>query len=202
MKKVDIPENQIGEWRVEKFEVSKEDAKWFNLRGAISSEGGYIFPGVYTRLTRSGKVVMSDTPSEMRDHVRFVARTSGIVLINGLGLGMVLLNVLERDKVEKVIVNEISEEVIQLVAPFYTDPRVTINHADAYTWKPSNGERFHAIWHDIWDGKCTDHIPKMQKLHRRYSHWREPVCYQSSWGYEELLYRRKKEREQSAWFNR
>ena len=68
--KVDIPEGQSGDWKVEKFTVSEEEAKLNNLRAAFSfsDRGREIEPGEYTRLRRNGVVVLSDTPAEIRDH--------------------------------------------------------------------------------------------------------------------------------------
>ena len=129
---------------------------------------------------------MSDTPDEMKDHARFVREATGHVLINGLGIGMVLKNVLAKESVCTVTVNEISEEVIKMVAPHYSCECLTINHADAFTWKPAKGIKFDSIWHDIWADKCTDNLPEMTRLHRRYARWLNPEGYQGSWGKEQI----------------
>lgn len=192
MKKVNLPEGQSGIWKIEKFEVSEEDAKFENLRAmfSFSSRDQYIRAGVYTRLMRNGTIVMSDTPSEMQDHEYFVYKANGNVLINGLGLGVVLLNILEKSEVQKVIVNEISEDVITLVSPHYSDSRLTINHIDAFDWKSDNGDKYNAIWHDIWDYISEDNKKEMAKLCRKYSKWKADDCYQECWGRDRLRRRR------------
>ena len=58
--------------------------------------------------------------------------------------------------------------------------RVIINHADAFTWRP-NGERFNAVWHDIWNGISLDNHDGMKKLHRRYGRWLIQPAFNSSW---------------------
>lgn len=188
LQQVAIPVGQRGLWEVQQFTVSEDEAKFQNMRAAFSftDRGQYIRPGTYTRLMRSGKVIMSDTPSEMNDHSYFVRKAKGYVLINGLGLGMVLKNVLAKPEVETVIVNELSQDVIGLVAPHYQDDRLCVNHADALMWKPPRGIVFNAIWHDIWDDKCESNLQEMSKLHRRYARWLAPGGYQASWGREEI----------------
>src|SRR3990167_8481675 len=67
---VDVPEGASGVWRVERFTVSDDDIRLFNLRCAFQPGGGrwMIKPGTYTRLTCGSQLVMSDTPAEKRDH--------------------------------------------------------------------------------------------------------------------------------------
>lgn len=181
--KVDIPASGYGKWKVEKFTVSEKEAKFHNIRAMFSfgDKGRPIEPGAYTRLIRDGAVIMSDTPAEISDHLWFMQDAIGNVLLNGLGLGVVLKGVLLKKEVKRVIVNEISEDVIRLISPYFTDKRVTINHADAFTWKP-NGMRFNFIWHDIWDNICEDNLSEMKRLHRKYGHYLQKPSYQGSWG--------------------
>jgi len=179
--KVSVPEGRSGDWKVEKFTVSEEDARFFNMRAmfSFSNRGRMIESGTYTRLMRNGEVVMSDTPTEIGDHLWFMQDAMGNVLLNGLGLGVVLNGVLLEDRVEKVVVNEISEDVIKLIAPHFKDSRITINHADAFTWKPSL--RFNFVWHDIWDNICEDNLKDMKRLHRKYGHYLQSPHFQGSW---------------------
>ena len=181
--KVDIPEGQRGNWRIEKFTVSKKEADFQNMRASFSfsDRGQFIIAGEYTRLSCNASVVMSDTPSEISDHLRFIGQANGSILINGLGLGVVVKAILMKDNIEKIIVNELSEDVINLVGKYYADPRLTINHADAFTWNPK-GIRFNCIWHDIWTYISEDNLPEMKMLHRRYGHWLQKPFFQDSWG--------------------
>lgn len=166
---VSVPEGTSGAWRVEQYEVPAD--RWQGFRRVVP-------PGRYTRLTRNGKVIMSDTPDEKRDHMWFAQRARGNVLINGLGLGMVLGAILRKLEVSSVTIIENSPDVIRLVAPSYRDPRVTIIEADALEWRPAPGQRYDAVWHDIWDDICADNLPEMHKLHRRYG---RRAAFQGSW---------------------
>lgn len=155
--------------KVTRFTIDETAAEKSAFHAAIRGGRGYVPPGTYTRLTHRGCLVMSDTPDEMRDHLPIVRAACGHVLINGLGLGMVLGAVLAKPEVEAVAVVEIDPDVVELVAPHYASPRVTIHQADALTWRPPAGVRFGAVWHDIWPDICVDNLADMTRLKRRYA---------------------------------
>ena len=174
-----VPEGESGAWRVTKFTITEDDTKIFNLRASWHPGGRTISAGDFTRLTRSGKVIMSDTRAEIQDHMYFVRVARGNVLVNGLGLGVCLQMLLDKSDVVKITVIEQSEDVIKLVAPYFIRPhRVEIIHADAFDWKPPKGVRYDAVWHDIWDDICADNLPEMHKLHRKYG---RRTDWQGSW---------------------
>jgi len=170
---VNVPEGRLGDWSVERFEVSEEGAAFWNLRQYVNPQRGLrlISPGTYTRLTRGKTLVMSDTPSEVQDHLEAIGRAEGAVLIHGLGLGMVASACLDKPEVDHVTIVENSPDVIGLVGPWLKErygDRVEIIEADARTWKPPTGARWDMVWHDIWDDLCTDNLPEMHTLHRRF----------------------------------
>lgn len=191
MEKVTVPEGQSGDWRVERFTVTQKDVERQAMRAAFG-HCRFVPQGTYTRLMRGNQVVMSDTPDEMRDHWCAVHHARGSVLINGLGLGMVAQAILAKPEVTEVTVVETSEDVIQLVAPHYKDPRLTVVHADAFTFQPPKGKRYGAVWHDIWDEITPENLPEMARLHRRYGRrtdwqgsWARGLCERQAkaWGY-------------------
>jgi hypothetical protein len=115
-----LPEGARGRWKIERFTVSEDESFVASLRAVFSySAGGRgaLPPGTYTKLTRGGVIVMSDTPDEIADHQPAIRAARGHVLINGLGLGYVLGAVLGKPDVERVTVVEIDEDVIALVGP-------------------------------------------------------------------------------------
>lgn len=189
--KVDVPVGISGDWQVERFTVTEEDAKWSSVRAIASGSGRAVPSGTYTRLMHKKAVVMSDTPDEIRDHLEAIYQAKGNVLINGLGLGIVVQSVLNKEEVNSVTVIELSQDVIELVAQHYTDRfngRLEIIQADAFTWQPPKGIRYNAVWHDVWDNLCTDNLPEMHRLHRKYG---RQCDWQGSWGREFLeRYRR------------
>ncbi len=178
MRKVNTPEGVSGDWEVKKFTITPNAAAMSVFSyGTRAPE-----PGTYTKLTYNGQVIMSDTPAEMRDHYAPVRMTGASVLINGLGLGMVLLNCMRKWKTKRAIVVEKSEDVIKLVAPTYKSRygnRIEIVHADAFLYKPPKGLEFDMVWHDIWPDISADNYEEMKKLHRKYgriTEWQDSWC--------------------------
>lgn len=172
---VTIPEGSSGPWAVERFTVEKDSIQ--NIRLAFSGRG--CRPGTYTRLVHQKRgVVMSDTTAEQRDHIEFVWKAKGHVLINGLGLGMCLAAALKKPEVTNATVVEIDPDVISLVGRHYSDPRVEIVNSDAFEYQIPKGARYGAVWHDIWDDICSDNLPEMHKLHRKYG---RRCDWQGSW---------------------
>ena len=182
--RVDVPEGQSGDWRIERFTVDDAGASMHNLRDSIHGGGRGIVAGKYTKLMRGNTIVMSDTPAEIADHSYFVrSRAKGNVLINGLGLGWAVEALLQSEKVKTITVVEKSKDVINLVKQHYYDkcPKdkyLIIVHADALDYKPKRGQRFDAVWHDIWDYICGDNLEDMKTLHRKYG---RRCDWQGSW---------------------
>lgn len=88
---------------------------------------------------------------------------------------------LDKPAVDKVTVIEISPDVITLVGSYLKEhfgARLEIIEADAFTWQPPRGVRYGAVWHDIWDNICSDNLPEMHKLHRKYG---RRTDWQGSW---------------------
>lgn len=181
--KVDVPEGESGDYKVERFTVNQDDS----VMSFLTGKGRGVPSGTYTRLKGPGcwfGPVMSDTPDEYRDHFEAIYRATGHVLLNGLGIGCVLQCCAEKRKprVTKITVIEKSEDVIALVGPHYEEKygdRIEIIHADAFEYKPPKGVRYGMVWHDIWNDMCEDNLPQMHKLHRKYG---RRTDWQGSWG--------------------
>lgn len=172
---INVPDGISGDWSVSTFVVEDDD---LSQRISMWKSGRGVPGGTYKRLMRNGTVVMSNTPDEIRDFMNFLHNAKGSILINGLGLGVTLKALLNKPEVTDITVIENSEDVIKLVASSYTDPRLTIIHGDAFAWEPPKGKVYDAVWHDIWDNICSDNLPEMKKLHRKYG---RRAKYQESW---------------------
>lgn len=181
--KVWIPEGKEDGWEVVRFTVTEEEEKRASLRAVISfsSRGRYVPAGYYTALKHHGEIIMSDTPDEMRDFMGAIYKARGNCLINGLGLGVLLQAILEKDEVKHVTVIEKEKAVINLVGNFFQEKygeRVEIVEADAFDYKPPKGVHYDMVWHDIWDNICVTNLPEMHKLHRKYG---RRCTWQGSW---------------------
>jgi len=209
--KVDVPEGRSGAWAIEHFEITEKEAKFSQLRAAIntSGRGRSVTAGTYTNLVHyitsdQGLVshvvtIMSDTEAEIRDHLRVIYKAKGHVLIHGLGIGMVAKACLSKPEVESVTVVELQPDVIKLVGPWLeglaakANKRLTIIQGDAFTWKPPKEQKWDIVWHDVWNEICTDNLPQMSKLHRRFG---KRCSWQDSWSRELLQVYRREERKQ------
>lgn len=187
---LNLKSGKSGAWEVKRFTVTPEGAQFHNLRETINGRSRFIYAGDYFGLYRDGRVIMSNTPAEIDDHSCFMRKAYGKVLVGGLGLGMVLKCLLEKETVTKVTVVEKSSDVINLVASAYSDdPRVEIIHSDIFEYKPI--ERYDCAWFDIWDEISGNEYPEMKKLHRRfgrYVDWSDSWCRKKS----KELYTKKK----------
>jgi len=191
-----IPAGKAGDYAIEKFTITEEAAKRYNISLMFNFDFGRdVEPGDYTRLVYRpggklrGGVLMSDTTYETLSHLDAYINAMGDVLINGLGLGLIARAVLLKDEVRTVTINELSKDVISLVFPHLQKEfgdRVKVNNADALEWKPSNGERFNTVWHDIWMNICYDNYEEYKKLMRRYSRWLKKPHWQYCWAYGRL----------------
>ena len=180
-----VPEGQHGEWRVEQFVIPEDETDLYNMRLLFSGYGSRrVKPGTYTRLIRGHMFdpMMSDTPAEIRDCLplfRALENHGGRVLMNGLGLGLTVQAALSLPTVEHIDVVEIESDIISLVAPHYSDPRLTIHEGDALTYKFPKGTRWNVVWHDIWPSICGDNAEAMGRLNRRYGrrcNWQGAWC--------------------------
>lgn len=165
-----------GRVRIVEFNVSDSEAMLNNIR---SSGPMRIVPGTYKKLVIANEVVMSNTRMEIITNREFVLSAHGNVLINGLGLGMVVEQLLKKDRVEHITIIEKDQTVIDLVAPvFKNEERVTIIKACAFEYQPPKGVIYDFVWHDIWTYIHPNNLVEMTRLHRKYgkrSHW------QGSW---------------------
>jgi hypothetical protein len=196
---VDVPEGQSGEWRVERFVMDEAKAQLDAVMSIHNGHGRFVPAGKYTALYRNHTVIMSDTPDEIHDHLHFIHRATGRVLIAGLGLGVVLQAVASKPEVGRVLVIEKSPDVIKLVESHWKAKRwgkkFEVINADIFEWRPAPRETWNSAWFDVWDNLCTDNLEEMAKLHRRYA---RRVDNYASWGHRILKRKREQER-RSGW---
>lgn len=141
--------------------------------------------------------IMSDTPTEIREHELAIDGAEGDVLITGLGLGCIVSALLAKPEVTSITVVEIDRDVIALTAPYYEDePRVEIVNMDALgaaVLFQNEGRWFDFAWHDIWshiadrnldDDSLAEHGISYETM---FDAW-DPICeLQEAWAYHEAL---------------
>ena len=118
--KSNVPSGKKGRWKVEKFEITESQASLHRIQCWTHGNSREVEPGTYTKLTRDGHVIMSDTPAEIRDHSYFIHIAKGAVLVSGLGLGIVTEALLQKEtaQVEGLLEVSFSENLNQKEAFF------------------------------------------------------------------------------------
>lgn len=159
-----LTDKSIGDWSISHFEITEND---------LSAMIDGIPCGHYVRLMHKDDVVMSNTPMEERTNRYFTVNAHGDVLIGGLGIGMVLMDIQDKESVKSITIIEKNQEVIDLVAPqLPLNDKVKIICADVFDWKPDKDVKFDCIYMDIWDYISIDiYREEMIPLKRKYGHY-------------------------------
>lgn len=154
-----LKDGKVGNFELSHFEIGKDDM-YAMLHGIPS--------GKFIRLTNRGEVVMSDTSMEKRTNANFVRNAHGKVLIGGLGIGLILLAIQDKEEVEQITVVEKNKEVIELVGKqLPLNSKVSIVNDDVFTYKPLF--KYNTIYMDIWNYINKDvYKEEMKPLISRY----------------------------------
>jgi len=190
---VKVPIGKSGDWEVEEIVVKERE---FSQLISMMQTGRSVPGGTYKRLIRGNVTVMSNTPDEIRDFMGFYYEAKGSVLIHGLGIGVLVEALIQKEEVTDITIIENSPDVIKLSGPtYFNNPKVTIIQADCFSWESPKGKRYNAVWHDIWDNICSDNIEEMKILHRKYG---RKADYQESWC-RDLCEKQRRESKMSYW---
>lgn len=173
-------------------------------RGGFNREGD-----VHAQLYQGRTLWMSDTAEERRDHSFALHRTTGDVLVGGLGLGLFALAAMLKPEVESVTVIEINPEVVALVEPYLRRAagdcadKLTVIVADVFAWKPPKGAAWDCMWFDIWPTLCMDDLTEHTKLRRKFARRKQGPGYIDCWGSAWLKTQQRRERaEAQRWGGR
>ncbi|MBQ3989773.1 MAG: class I SAM-dependent methyltransferase [Bacteroidales bacterium] len=207
IKRFDFEEKKTkGEAQLVKFSVGKEQSMYSALRALINGfEGEYSTEGDYVKLYVGNTLMMSDTRMEKNSNLEFVRRAFGDVFIAGLGIGLIIHNI--KEKAEKGIVTSVtviekSQDVIDLISPYYKDMNIKYICGDVMEYKPKKDEKYDTVYFDIWPFISTDNLEDMRKLSYI---WRSHKKTEDSWiGYwqRDFLRRRREQerREELRWW--
>jgi len=172
-----LPPAEYGIAKIDHYEVSAFESRMSSMRRG----DGYCPEGKYARLLVGGRLMMSDTRMEHMTNYNFVRNARGNVLVAGLGLGMILHPILDKESVTSVTVIEKYADVIVLVGPTVQHPKLNIINADIYEWKPAKGTKYDCVYFDIWSEQSTDTLEDMKKLHLRFRSFKASDGWIESW---------------------
>lgn len=161
-----LKDGQVGDFKLQHYEISDNDF-YAIVRCGIPS-------GIYVRLINRGECVMSDTPMEKETNRDFVRNAHGNVLIGGLGIGLIILAIQDKEDVKQITVAEKNREVIELVGKqLPLNFKVNIVNDDVFEYKPLI--KYNTIYMDIWNYINEDIYSKQMKpLINRYRRYLVP----------------------------
>jgi hypothetical protein len=162
LNQVSVPAGKCGEAEIVIDTPTPAD----RLQGAL--HGMPLTKEHYTRLLIKGEPVMTDAEFEIRTNWDFDYNAKGNVLIAGLGIGLILGNVLKKESVKSVLVIEKSVDVVRLVYPTYDCEKLTVLWGDIFSFLPLPGEKYDTIYFDIWPNICGDYYKEIVDLKKRF----------------------------------
>ena len=119
-------------------------------------------------------VMMSDTPMERNSNYDFIKRANGDVLIFGLGLGLIVLPLLNADDVRSITVVEVYQDLIDVIQPilkqYDTHNKLNIVRGNCFEYHEQleKGKKFDTVYGDIWISICGDNYGEMKDLTRKW----------------------------------
>lgn len=106
------------------------------------------YVGLFDPLT-TGEAIMSNSEKEKRSNLEIIQIATGSVLVAGLGIGLILLPMMNKEEVTEIDVVEKHSEVIELVAEqLPLNNKVNIIHDDIYRF--TSKKKYDTIYLDIY----------------------------------------------------
>lgn len=170
-----LKDEKIGDWRIETFEIPEDYARMRNV--FIKNPLMKLEGGIYKKLiNRIGGVIMSNTPMERKTHIEAINKAKGNVLVAGLGLGMYLQNIKDKEEVTSITVIEKSKEVIELTAKYFKDcQKIKIINEDIFNY--TSDIKFEFDFLDIWSDISEDNLVEFDILREKFKEIPEIICW-------------------------
>ena len=182
-----LNEGKIGEFKLDKFEITQENR---SFRCDIPT-------GRYVRLMDKYDCVMSNTSMEKRTNREIIDMANGDVFIAGLGIGLIVLPIQDKDNVKSITILEKYLEVIELVGKqLPLNEKVKIIHGDVFEYELLKGTKFDTIYFDIWNYINLDVYEEMKLLKKKYRKYKRqsrenPNVHMSCWAEYQAKYNKR-----------
>ena len=160
-------------YKIDKITLSKEKVRSeqiFNFRQPWLTQG-LKADFEYVRLVKKGDgIMMSDTPMERNTNEAFIQKANGDVIIFGLGLGLVILPLLNKQEVTSILVVELYQDLIDIVEPILKkydfEDKLTIVQGDCFDFhnRMPKERKFDCVYGDIWISISSDNYEEMKIL--------------------------------------
>lgn len=160
-----------NDWVITKISLTEEEVRLERMR---NFRNYFMVAGLkanfeYVKLFRKKDGIwMSDTPMERNSNNGFIQDANGDVLIFGLGLGLIVFPLLEKESVKSIKVVELNQEIIDLVSPYIkakdTHNKFSVVQGDAYEHHKIDNQKYDCVYGDIWRDISTDNYESMKTL--------------------------------------
>ncbi len=100
------------------------------------------------RCKKTGEILMSNTNAVKYYYYDFIKKSKGDILIIGLGIGICVLPLLNKETINSITVVELNQEIIQLFSNF--SEKINIINDDAWIYHKKLDQKFDSILIDIW----------------------------------------------------
>jgi len=174
-----LEEGKVGRFELKKFSIGNSD-----FRAMMNG----ISKGDYIKLQTPSDVIMSNTSMEKRSNTRFVMDAHGNVFIAGLGIGLIVLPIQEKEEVKSITILEKYPEVIELVGKqLPLNDKVKIIQGDVFDYEFAKGTKFDCLYFDIWNWVNSDvYNNEMQVLKKKYRKYKRslkdnPTAFMECW---------------------
>ena len=108
-------------------------------------------------------------PYGIKDNEEFIKKSNGDVLIGGLGLGLIVINIQDKEDINSITIIEKSKEVIELItSQIKFNNKVKIIHGDIFKNKFPRGTKFDTLYFDIWPYINSDVFEEMLQVEKLY----------------------------------
>lgn len=156
----------LNDKETDRFKLEKFEIKDYSFYTGIPK-------GEYIRLIDKTKsfdgCVMSDTPMEHRTNYDILKRANGDVLIGGLGIGMILIPLMNKEEVKSITIVEKYQDIIDMVgSQLPLNDKVKIIQGDIFENNFPRGTKFDTIYFDIWNYINSDVYEEMKDLKKKY----------------------------------
>jgi hypothetical protein len=169
-----LPEYEDDEIQIVKFTLNESFVTLMKLRDELSNrnENDSLEAGDYIKLSIKEpfmQLQMSDTAMEWDTNQEFIKKAKGDILIGGLGIGFILIPIVNNPKVKSITVIEenknIATKVYEFLKPHLND-KVKVICASVEDYIPDM--EYDVIYMDIWPTICGDNYDEMVNLKRQY----------------------------------
>lgn len=170
-----LKDERIGDWVIQTFEIPEEYARMRNI--FIKNPLMKLEGGTYKKLVNKNYgIVMSNTPMERKTHIEAINKAKGNVLVAGLGLGMYLQNIKDKEEVTSITVVEKSKVVIELIAKYFKDcQKIKIINEDIFNY--TSDIKFDFAFLDIWSDISEDNLVEFNILREKFKDIPEIICW-------------------------